>query len=137
MNSPTICGGCLCGFVRYEATGKPYNITHCHCADCRRASGAPFVTWASFRRQGLRFTSAAPKEIAWAGRVRSFCPQCGTQLTFMAGPEADEVDVTVCSFDDPTMVKPEDHTWVGDRLPWIQLADGLPVHGKSRDSREG
>lgn len=43
-------GGCLCGAVRYEATGRPHNVTHCHCADCRRSSGAAFVRWASFRR---------------------------------------------------------------------------------------
>jgi len=34
-----------------------------------------------------------------------FCPQCGTALTFRSGPDADEVDVTVCSFDHPEMVK--------------------------------
>jgi hypothetical protein len=34
-----------------------------------------------------------PRELAWAGRLRSFCAQCGTPLTFMTGLEADEVDV--------------------------------------------
>jgi hypothetical protein len=44
----------------------------------------------------------------------------------MAEPDADEVDVTVCSFDQPAAVTPADHTWVEDRLPWIRLADDLP-----------
>src|SRR5262245_61280371 len=115
MHAKVINGGCLCGAVRYEATGDAYDVTHCHCLDCRRSSGAPFVTWASFRRGDFRFTAGQPRELRWADRVRSFCPQCGTPLTFRTGPDADEVDVTVCSFDLPTTVTPADHTWVEDR----------------------
>jgi hypothetical protein len=55
-------------------------------------------------------------------------------LTFLAGPEADEVDVTVCSFDHPEAVMPGDHTWVEDRLPWIRLADQLPTYGQKRSA---
>ena len=129
---PLITGGCLCGSIRYEATGQPYNITHCHCLDCRRSSGAPFVTWASFSRNGLRFITGQPRELSWAGRLRSFCPDCGTPLTFLIGPDADEVDVTVCSFDQPSTVTPADHTWVEDQLPWIRLADDLPNYRQTR-----
>jgi len=128
----TIQGGCLCGAVRYEATGQPYNITHCHCTDCRRSSGAAFVTWASLRRTEFRFTRGEARVLRWAGRVRSFCAGCGTPLTFMLAPDSEEVDVTVCSFDHPQIVSPTDHTWVDDRLPWIRLDDGLPAHGQSR-----
>ena len=24
-------GGCMCGSVRYETTGEPFAINHCHC----------------------------------------------------------------------------------------------------------
>ena len=136
MATNMIHGGCLCGAVRYEASGKPYNVTHCHCTDCRRSSGAAFVTWASFRRADFRFTQGEPRELAWAGRLRSFCAQCGTPLTFMTGPEADEVDVTVCSFDRPDSVSPADHTWVEDRLPWIPPLDGLPAYEQKRTGSE-
>ncbi len=132
MSANVTRGGCLCGSVRYEAAGTPCNITHCHCEDCRRSSGAAFVTWASFRRSDFRFTSGQPREVQWAGRVRAFCPNCGTPLTFLARPDADEVDVTVCSFDQPERVTPGDHTWVDDRLRWIQMSDDLPTHGKQR-----
>jgi hypothetical protein len=134
MKTNVISGGCLCGSVRYEAAGQPYNITHCHCLDCRRSSGAPFVTWASFPRSGLCFTTGQPREVKWAGRLRSFCSECGTPLTFMTGPNADEVDITVCSFDQPASVTPSDHTWVEDRLPWIDLADHLPTYARKRSN---
>lgn len=132
MSANQIHGGCLCGAVRYEATGQAYNITHCHCTDCRRSTGAAFVTWASFRRAKLRFTQGQPRVITWADRLRSFCPACGTPLTFMTLSDADEVDVTVCTFDHPEAIAPADHTWIEDRLPWIHLADGLPVYAENR-----
>jgi hypothetical protein len=50
----------------------------------------------------------------------------------MTAPQAEEVDVTVCSFDRPDGVLPGDHTWVEDRLSWIHLADALPTYGKKR-----
>lgn len=131
MSAKVIHGGCLCGAVRYEATGQPYDVTHCHCADCRRA-GAAFVTWASFKRREFRFTQGEPGVVAWASRLRSFCPACGTSLTFMTSSEADEVGVTVCTFDHPEEIAPADHTWIEDRLPWIHLADGLPVFKRNR-----
>jgi hypothetical protein len=34
-------GGCLCGAVRFIATGQPKAVYWCHCQSCRRHSGAP------------------------------------------------------------------------------------------------
>jgi len=133
MAANNIRGGCLCGGIRYEASGEPYNVTHCHCEDCRKSAGAPFVTWASFRRNNFRFTRGTPREIEWAGRVRSFCASCGTALTFMSGSDTDEVDVTVSSFDYPDATLPQDHVWIEDRLPWVKLADNLPQHARARN----
>jgi hypothetical protein len=132
MNTQILEGGCLCGFIRYEAGGTPYDITHCHCLDCRRSSGAPFVTWATFRRESFRFTAGQPREVKGAGRVRAFCPQCGTPLTFLSKTDADEIDVTVCSLDRPDALTPTDHTWIEDKLPWVRLADGLPAYIQRR-----
>ena len=102
----TIRGGCLCGAIRYEGIGEPYNVTHYHCEDCRKSAGASFVTWASFRRDNFQFTKGKPREIAWAGRLRSFCGMCGSALTFMSQADADEIDVTVATFDQPKIVAP-------------------------------
>lgn len=132
MNTQVFRGGCLCGSIRYEATGEPYDVTHCHCADCRKSSAAAFVTWACFRRGDFRFLNEAPGEIQWSGRIRTFCPHCGTPLTFLAEPDTDEVSVTVCSLDDPAVIQPSDHTWVQDQLPWIKLPDGLPTFSQAR-----
>lgn len=132
MNAPSRTGGCLCGAIRYEGRGEPYHITHCHCADCRRSAGAAFVTWCSFRKKDFHLHQGELREIDFAGRLRGFCPDCGTTLTFRSSPEADEWDVTVGSLDEPTAVSPTDHTWTEDRLPWIELADGLTTFPRRR-----
>jgi hypothetical protein len=125
-------GGCLCGAVQYEGIGEPDNVTHCHCEDCRKSTGAPFVTWASFRPGNFQVTKGKPREIRWVGRVRSFCERCGSALTFMSRPDADEIDVTVATFDQPEIAKPADHIWTEDRMSWINLADNLPQHARGR-----
>ena len=101
----TIRGGCLCGAIRYESTGLPYNVTHCHCEDCRKSAGAAFATWASFRRDNFQFTKGRPREIECARRVRAFCATCGTALTFMSQSDADEVDVTVATSIVPKLLR--------------------------------
>lgn len=82
MNQP-ISGGCLCGAVRYEVTGKLRNIIACHCVQCRRSSGH-FVAATACRKvhfrlvqqEGLRWYSAVH------GHRRGFCQVCGSSLFF-------------------------------------------------------
>src|SRR5712691_10354425 len=105
MHEEIIEGGCLCGAVRYRASGTPYDVTHCHCILCRRASGAPFVSWACIHSAHFSFTIGEPARFASSARaVRTFCNRCGTPLTFQLREKADEIDVTICSMDDPERV---------------------------------
>ena len=41
---PQIAGGCLCGKVRYSATGEPAFVGVCHCTDCQKFTGSAFST---------------------------------------------------------------------------------------------
>jgi hypothetical protein len=42
-------GGCLCGAVRFVATGEPESVAWCHCQSCRKHSGAPVSVFAAFK----------------------------------------------------------------------------------------
>jgi hypothetical protein len=126
-------GGCLCGAVRYRASGKAYGITHCHCRSCRRASGAPFVTWAGFDADKFSFTQGQPTSHASSSNVfRTFCNRCGTPLTYRRLDLPGSIDVTLGSMDDPEALKPEDHTWTESRLSWVALCDHLPTYSRER-----
>ena len=127
-------GGCFCGAVRYRVDGAPFFETSCHCTICRRTSGAPFVAWLSVRRSEFRMLAGDPTRFRSSDvATRSFCARCGTPLTFEHDGWPDDVDVTICSLDEPDAVAPKDHTWVSRRLRWVHLADGLPEHPQSRD----
>jgi hypothetical protein len=126
-------GGCLCGRIRYEVTGEPFHQTSCHCSMCRRAAGAPFVSWFSVRPAELHFVTGQPARFRSSARAtRSFCRDCGTQLTFQSDDLLDEIDITTCSLDNPDAEPPRDHTRVNSRLPWIRLCDGLAEYPEAR-----
>ena len=130
-------GGCLCGAVRYRGAGAPYAVTHCHCTLCRRASGAPFVTWFSIPAQGFSVVHGAPARFdSSPAAQRTFCARCGTPLTFQLHATPGQIDVTLCSLDDPDRLAPEDHTFTRSRLHCIVLADGLPQYATRREEGE-
>jgi hypothetical protein len=120
-------GGCLCRKIQYRATGTPMNPSHCHCELCRKSSGAPLVSWASFRTGDFSFTQGNPARFDSSPiAFRQFCPDCGTQLTFQFHRSPDSIDVTLGSLDHPETITPADHIWTKRQIPWIKLADGLP-----------
>jgi hypothetical protein len=126
-------GGCYCGAVRYAAEGDIFHRTLCHCADCRRVSGAPALAWFSVARDALRFTHGAPALFRSSGPVtRGFCARCGTPLTYARDDTPGEIDVTTCSLDDPGAAAPQDHTFTHARLSWMPNCDGLPEYPRLR-----
>jgi hypothetical protein len=128
-----ISGGCLCGAIRYEADGTPYNETLCHCSMCRRAAGAPAMAWATVKRADFRLTSGALAHYASSARAeRGFCARCGTSLTFEAKDFPDEVDIATATLDDPDTLPPRDNIYASTRLRWMVGVDKLPTFAGSR-----
>jgi len=123
-------GGCLCGSVRYRVDGAPKWAAHCHCTSCRRATGAPFVTYAGFATAAFAFTAGQPAAHASSpGVARRFCPHCGTPLTYESARWPDEVHILVGTLDDPESVTPQGHVYTSEQLAWVHLDDGLPTFG--------
>lgn len=129
MSETRYSGGCLCGAVRYEIEGAVSMPCFCHCASCRRATGAPTVPWGTFARDALRVTRGRLTEYRSSPQVwRGFCARCGTSLTYRHEARAAEIDVTLATLDDPTLIAPQMHVWVKDQLPWASIGDSLPRH---------
>jgi uncharacterized protein YndB with AHSA1/START domain len=122
-------GGCLCGAVRFVAAGEPRFLCICHCNSCRRATGALMVGWGTFESAKFRITQGQLSEtLTSPGVRRGHCAQCGSSITYRNGLRADEVDVTLATLDAAASLRPTAHIWLEDKLPWVEIADGLPQY---------
>jgi hypothetical protein len=132
QEATTLEGGCLCGAVRWRASAAPVRGVICHCAMCRRHSGAPALAFVHFPADAFEWTAAAP---AWYRSSpyaqRGFCPTCGSTLGMREDVLADRVQVCVGSLDDPSRVRIDDHVWTRSRIPWFDVRDDLPRFAES------
>ncbi|MFJ4196780.1 GFA family protein [Pseudomonas sp. NPDC089534] len=104
-------GGCLCGEVRLEATGRPYRVGICHCLDCRKFHGALFHASAIFPEDAVTVTG---RPGSYGGRF--FCSRCGSSVFSRSG---DEIEVNLGSLDAPDQLQPTYELWTVRRESWL------------------
>ncbi len=107
----TFTGGCLCGNLRFSATGKPYRVGICHCLDCRKHHGALFHASAIFPQEAVT-VSGDTRSYA----ERYFCPQCGSTVF---GLSDDEIEINLGSLDEPNQFVPTYELWAIRREAWL------------------
>ena len=123
MSQVSIEGGCMCRQIRYKLTEKPIYSTLCHCSDCRRACGAQAVAWVTVRNENFSYIKGEPQHYKSSPGVdRTFCPICGTSLTYQNESRAGEIDITTGSLDHPEQYPPTKDFFCRDRLPWVKPA---------------
>ncbi|MDG2523362.1 GFA family protein [Caulobacter segnis] len=126
-----ITGGCLCGGVRYEAEGPPDYTGHCYCADCRKASGGPFIPFMGFLASAVRFSGMTRqfRSPAFNGgeAVRNSCPNCGGLVFGGVVGESDSHTIYAGSLDDPSLFKPQIAIFNRDRPDWAPLPPDVAV----------
>ncbi|GAB4189640.1 MAG: GFA family protein [Wenzhouxiangellaceae bacterium] len=124
MIAQDIKGGCYCGVVRYQVTMQPVSSALCHCADCRKICGAPAVAWISVPPQHYRLLAGQPRSFhSSAGVTRTFCAECGTQLTYSNDQRPDEIDITTASLDDADAFPPSRDIFTEEKLSWVKTLE--------------
>lgn len=133
MNEQPLAGGCLCGKVRYEIKASAKSVEHCHCSQCRRAHGAFYASGALFDASAVEIVSGEENLSIFessTGNWRKFCSTCGCHLFMTVDDFLDEIYVWVASLDGGAHpghpADKEVHIFVGSKVPWEQVADGLP-----------
>src|SRR5262249_38425985 len=125
MSGPTeqFEGGCLCGAVRFIATGQPKGGYWCHCQTCRKHSGAPASVFVVFER--APYTVGRGDMIKYGstrGRPRrGFCARCGPTLTCESAGLATEIHFHVGAFDRAAEFQPPRHVFAEEHLPWFHM----------------
>lgn len=121
-------GGCLCGDVRFVASGRPYRVGVCHCLGCRKQHGALFHVAAVFPEDAVTIEGETRD---YEGRF--FCPRCGSPLVARTG---DEVEVSVGSLDAPGLLTPTYETWAIRREPWLPAFPGTRRYERDRETAD-
>ena len=114
-------GGCHCRRVRFRAEGDPKFVSRCHCDSCRRTTGGAYSTWVGFGGEALSWTTETPAFYASStGVKRSFCPSCGTSLSFAGEKWPDEIHFLIGAFDDPRAFTPTSDYLKEEALDWVK-----------------
>ncbi|MCP1199039.1 GFA family protein [Notoacmeibacter sp. MSK16QG-6] len=104
-------GGCLCGDIRFTATGQPNRVGICHCLDCRKHHGALFYAAAIFPQAAVTIHGEVRSY-----KGRSFCPRCGSSVFARSG---DEIEIHLGSLDEPDRLTPTYESWTVRRETWL------------------
>src|SRR5579864_6468109 len=103
-------GGCLCGRVRYTASGEPAFSGVCHCRNCQRYTGSAFEPVVAFPAAGVAITGELKtyNDTGDSGKPvrRRFCPNCGSGIVAEADLLPGIAIVLAGTLDDPTTFQP-------------------------------
>jgi hypothetical protein len=125
-------GGCLCGAVRYTASGKPIVVRTCWCRLCQKLGAGSATVNVGFRAEDVSLTGQLTEYASTAdsGTVlrRGFCPVCGTPVTSQAETRKHQIFLRAGTLDDPEQIKPQMTIWTSAAPSWAAIDPSLPTN---------
>ena len=124
-----LAGGCVCGSVLYEATGKPQFSFHCHCRQCQKASGAGLSSQIVKPADAVRVTGKLNffhQQSYGGSRVsRGFCPTSGSPVMSKNSSSPNIRFFHAGGLDDPGRFPPRSVVWFASAQPWNFVAPDI------------
>ena len=115
-------GRCLCGRVKYSATGDPIRSGICHCRNCQRYTGSAFEPFLAFPTTSVVVTGELKsyEHDAASGRAvrRCFCPTCGSGVVNVV-PMRGLTVILAGTLDDPSRFEPAFEIFCVTSMPWV------------------
>jgi len=130
MSTSSLSGSCLCGAVRYTATGEAQRFYHCHCRRCRKASGTGHASnlflngtldWQSGEDQLISYKLPEAKRF-----TNTFCRTCGSRMPRFL-EEYGVVFIPAGSLDEEPGLAPQARIFIGSQAAWSCGETELPV----------
>ncbi len=114
-------GGCLCGYIRFTASGAPVHPHSCSCHMCQHHSGAPVLVWVSYPKDAVIWDGPGGAPALWRSSdqsSRAFCPCCGSTLG--AVDDAPTIGLVSGAFDraGSKQLAPQSHSYRSARPRW-------------------
>lgn len=117
-------GQCLCGGVQYHYDGELTEVAICHCGQCKRAQGTPFVTnapieFAKFRL--LRGEDLLKSYFSSPYKRRVFCCECGSPVFSQRTDMPEVIRLRLGTVTEGLIPKPAYQIYCDDRSEWFEL----------------
>jgi hypothetical protein len=113
---------CSCGQLRVTCVGEPVRVSICHCLECQKRTGSVFAAQARFRREAVTIEGRATHwtRVGDSGgsAMFSFCPVCGSTVSWGAPDMPEFVLVAVGAFADPGFPPPSVSVYDARAHPW-------------------
>jgi hypothetical protein len=126
----TITGSCLCGGLRFEATGEPLFQGFCQCLDCRKVGAGSYPAM-GFPSDAVKVSgeSRSYGKKGDSGKMiyRNFCPTCGGMAFDRGDAFPGLTIVNAALLDDPEAFKPQNVIFNRSALSWNYMHPGLPT----------
>jgi hypothetical protein len=118
-------GSCYCGAVEIEMSRPPLDMGYCHCANCRKYSGAPLTAFSLWKADDVKVTKGSELLAHFQSSEisdRRYCTKCGAHV-MIDHPKLGLIDVRSAL---PTTVtfKPTVHLNYEETV--LPIKDGLP-----------
>ena len=124
-------GGCLCGAVRFKLDLTDHHTGNCHCRDCQKNSGAPFMTFTDILSEQVIWTKDQPKRIQTSELAeRMFCGKCGAPLVGQALDERERISISTSTLDDPSGIDVTYELYTRSRWPMLKPIQGTTQYLK-------
>ena len=126
---------CCCGSLRAEALAEPIVVAACHCTECQRRTGVPFLVGAFFAKEHVRTEGPSKIYVRDGPEGRKvcirFCPACGTSVYWDSDRRPNVIGIAVGAFADPSFPAPTVSLWEETRHPWVDFDHELEHHPKA------
>jgi len=127
-------GSCLCGDVKFEASGFSSQAANCHCSMCRKFHGAAYGTLVSIKNiNWLSGTELLKDYVGHNETIRTFCSECGSSIGFrVKGAPLTQIEIAISTFDEVIPVKIDAHIYTNYKATWCVINDQLQEFGEGR-----
>ena len=127
-------GSCHCGEISYTFSGEPLRQVNCHCKNCQKTSGGPYLANIFVSEDNL-FIKGSPKvyqHLADSGNqmTKKFCGNCGAQMFSLDSGRPGIVSIRGGTIDNLEIIQPTINIFVSSKIPSTPLNESLSTFEK-------